>query len=109
MSKTLDEMKREFERDSIPPSITEVNHNEAIESTKSKLKDAINPDHYKAGKMEAIEVMEAFSTQTELRGHLKLTALKYILRLGKKDDESQEIGKAIWYLNRLKETYKEQV
>ena len=92
MSKTLAEMKLEFERDSIP----------------SFIKDAINPDHYKAGKMEAIDVMEAFSSQTELRGHLKLTALKYILRLGKKDNEVQEIGKAIWYLNRLKDTYKEQ-
>ena len=68
--------------------------------------DAINPSHYKHS-IETIDYMEAISTVEEFRGHLKLTALKYISRLSHKDEERQEIGKAIWYLEKLKGTYSE--
>ena len=64
-------------------------------------KDHINPDHYKIGGIETIEYMKAKSTPEEFRGHLRLTALKYLSRFGKKDDELQELKKAKWYLDRL--------
>lgn len=64
-------------------------------------KDHINPDHYKTGGIETIEYMKAKSTPEEFRGHLRLTALKYLSRFGKKDDELQELLKAKWYLDRL--------
>ena len=47
--------------------------------------DPINPSHYQQGGLEAIDVMEAFSTKEEFVGHLRLTAVKYLLRLNEKD------------------------
>ena len=64
-------------------------------------KDYINPDHYKIGGIETIDYMKAKSTPEEFKGHLRLTALKYLSRYGKKDDELQELKKAKWYLDRL--------
>ena len=64
-------------------------------------KDHINPDHYKTGGIETIEYMKAKSTPEEFKGHLRLTALKYLSRFGKKDDELQELKKCRWYLDRL--------
>ena len=64
-------------------------------------KDYINPDHYKTGGIETIDFMKAKSTPEEFKGHLRLTALKYLSRFGKKDDELQELLKCHWYLERL--------
>lgn len=56
-----------------------------------------NPQHYggKENPYEAIKVIEAW----ELDFHLG-NAVKYIARLGKKDDTLQELKKARWYLDR---------
>lgn len=70
-----------------------------------KPQDAINPSHYKHNGIETIDYMKAVSTKEEFKGHLRLTAIKYISRLGKKDCPKQEIKKAIWYLNKLLEEY----
>lgn len=70
-----------------------------------KPQDAINPSHYKHNGIETIDYMKAVSTEEEFKGHLRLTAIKYISRLGKKDCPKQEIKKAIWYLNKLLEQY----
>lgn len=67
--------------------------------------DAINPSHYKHNGIETIDYMRAVSTNDEFKGHLRLTAIKYISRLGKKDCPKQEIKKTIWYLNKLLEEY----
>lgn len=55
-----------------------------------------HPKHY-AGKngIEAIDVIDAFNLNFNLG-----SAVKYILRLGKKDDEVTELEKAVWYLQR---------
>ena len=64
--------------------------------------DAVNhPPHYKVGGIEAIEYMKAKSTPEEFKGHLRLTAIKYLSRTGYKDDALQDLKKAQWYLNRL--------
>lgn len=57
---------------------------------------AVSPDHYKAGNLEAIDVIDAFSPDSFTRGN----AIKYLLRLGKKDAPTQEVGKIFWYLLR---------
>lgn len=59
--------------------------------------DNINrPEHYRAGGMEAIDVIEAFG----LGFHLG-NAVKYILRAGRKtEDAKEDIKKAAWYLER---------
>jgi hypothetical protein len=64
--------------------------------------DAVNhPPHYKVGGIETIDYMKAKSTPEEFKGHLRLTALKYLSRTGYKDDALQDLKKAQWYLNRL--------
>lgn len=53
-----------------------------------------HPSHY-AGKngIEAIDVIDAYDLNFNMG-----SALKYILRCGKKDDAIIELEKAIWYL-----------
>lgn len=81
--------------------IQEVQDNENY----GRVKDQINPEHYKVGGIEAIDYMEAKSTPEEFRGYLRLTALKYLSRAGHKDDIVQEYKKAMWFINKLIETY----
>ena len=69
------------------------------------MSDMVNhPPHYMVGGIETIDYMEAKSTPEEIRGHLRLTALKYLSRTGYKDDAIQDLKKAQWYLNKLIET-----
>lgn len=63
--------------------------------------DAINPEHYKVGGIEAIDYMRAKSTQEEFTGYLRLSALKYLSRAGHKDDALQDYKKAHWFMSRL--------
>ena len=65
------------------------------------LKDAVNPDHYKVGGIEAIEYIKAKLSPEEFRGYCRGNALKYLSRAGHKDDTAQEYRKAIWYIERL--------
>ena len=65
--------------------------------------DVNNPDHYTSGGIETIDYMQAKSTPEEFRGHLRLTALKYLSRAGLKDDTLKDLKKAQWYVNRLVE------
>ena len=59
--------------------------------------DVDSPAHYHSlvGTMEAIDVIEAYNLNFNLGN-----AIKYILRSGKKDDEIQDLKKAMWYLKR---------
>jgi len=86
--------------------------------------DPINPNYYKGIlvipksrlsefldeegnlSLEYMDLMQFILTPEELRGHLKGQAWKYLLRLGEKDEGTQEIGKSIWYLNYLKNIWK---
>jgi hypothetical protein len=63
-----------------------------------------NPPHYTQGGMETIDIMEAKSTPEEFKGHLKLTALKYLTRAGHKESELQDAKKTQWYVNRWVKT-----
>ncbi len=71
--------------------------------------DMVNhPPHYTKGGIETIDYMEAKATPEEFKGHLRLTALKYLSRAGDKDDILQEYEKAAWYINKLIETIKKE-
>jgi hypothetical protein len=72
-----------------------------VQPHSEKVKDAINPQHYKSGGLEAIDVIEAFQLPF-LTGNV----IKYILRAGKKGDYLEDIRKALWYLNREVENEK---
>ena len=64
--------------------------------------DMVNqPKHYMVGGIETIEYLKAKSTPEEFRGHLRLTALKYLSRAGYKNDALEDLKKGQWYLNRL--------
>lgn len=67
-------------------------------------KDAVNPDHYKRGGIEAIDYIQAKLTPEEFAGYCRGNALKYVSRAGYKDATGQEISKAIWYLNRWRDS-----
>lgn len=51
--------------------------------------------YYKSGSLEAVDVIEQFC----LNFHLG-NVVKYVLRAGKKGDKSEDLRKAIWYLQR---------
>lgn len=54
-----------------------------------------HPAHYNRGTIEAIDVIEDWDLNFNLG-----SAVKYICRLGAKDDEIQELEKARWYIDR---------
>jgi len=61
--------------------------------------DTVNhPSHYQGKGMEVADVIEAFG----LDWHHG-TAVKYLLRAGKKDSELADIKKALWYVARRAE------
>ena len=70
-------------------------------------KDNINPDHYKDGEIECIDAMESCATKEQFIGYLRLNAMKYLWRFGKKGDPREQINKAQWYLKRLTQTLDE--
>ena len=73
-------------------------------SKKQKFEKIDHPDHYQAKGMEAIDVIEAYNLNFSLG-----SAVKYILRAGKKPGESsvEDLNKAIWYLQREVERHAE--
>ena len=80
----------------------------AGDSTKSQdevksVSDMVNhPSHYNQFSREVIDTMQGMSTPEEFKGHLKLTAVKYISRYQGKDGV-KDLEKAIWYVTKLKE------
>lgn len=60
-----------------------------------------HPSHYTSGKIEVIDFIE----DQKLGFHLG-NAVKYICRAGKKDPDKvkEDLDKAIWYINRYKES-----
>lgn len=58
--------------------------------------DSVNhPQHYQAGGVEVIDVIESFG----LGFHLG-NAVKYVLRAGRKGDTVEDLKKARWYIDR---------
>lgn len=56
--------------------------------------DPVNPDHYKKGNLQVIDIIELF----ELNFHLG-NVTKYVLRAPNKNG-LEDLKKAQWYLNR---------
>lgn len=69
------------------------------------LKPSITPpSHYQANTsdIDPIAFLEMHGTREEVRGSVKINIMKYITRLGRKDDELQEMNKIIDYAQRYK-------
>jgi len=62
--------------------------------------DKINPDHYKSGGMELIDIFKAKFTEEEFRGFLRMNALKYLFRAEMKNGK-EDYEKALWYVSML--------
>lgn len=61
-----------------------------------KNKDMVNhPNHYKGNRFEVIDIIEDFQLDFCLGN-----AIKYVLRCEKKENQIQDLNKAIWYINR---------
>jgi hypothetical protein len=69
------------------------------------MSDAINPAHYKDGKIEVIDYIE-----DKKLGFCLGNAVKYISRAGKKDPnkEIEDLQKALWYIERRIKELEEQ-
>ena len=66
--------------------------------------DPVNhPEHYNAGKVEVIEILEQAveDAPDPICGGLLWQTLKYLLRIWYKGNMLQDAKKARWYLNRL--------
>lgn len=71
--------------------------------------DKVNPDHYKQGSLQVIDVIDNWNLNFN-----KGNAVKYILRAGKKEEEGysttekaiEDISKALWYLEHELNTLK---
>lgn len=64
----------------------------------------VNPEHYKQGSMEVIDMMKLLWGTEALILHCEMTAFKYRMRAGRKPDQSVErdLEKARWYDDKAK-------
>ena len=62
--------------------------------------NAIRPSYYNDSEISCIDAMVSAFGREATAHFCKVNAFKYIWRLGNKDDESQEIGKIKWYLDK---------
>ena len=66
--------------------------------TGGNAKDAM---HYQVGRIQPIELMQDVMTPEQLKGFLRGNIMKYVLRLGYKDDELKEAEKIKAYASML--------
>lgn len=63
----------------------------------------IGGDHYKEMRVEPWDVVDSWPVDQQI-GYYRGNAMKYIMRMGRKDEALQEIRKARHYLDKLIET-----
>ena len=72
------------------------------EQDKKKEEKVNHPSHYNQGKVETIDILKDCLTEEEFIGFLKGNVLKYLHRYKYKNG-LEDLNKASWYLDRLKE------
>lgn len=77
------------------------------ETKPTEQKEMVNsPAHYNHYSMETIDMMvRIFGVQRTIEW-CEMTAFKYRMRLGLKDDINQDLAKETWYLNKAEELKK---
>lgn len=80
------------------------------EMEKNKNYDHINPNHYKQGDKEVIEMMVDIWGAEDVAKYCSMNAFKYRMRMGFKPNQpvEQELKKATWYEDKAKELRNEQ-
>lgn len=77
---------------------------EVIEKESNMKNDNVNsPAHYRRGGIECIEAIKASMSEEGFKDYLKGNVMKYIWRYEHKGRAIEDIEKAMWYLNRLKD------
>lgn len=77
---------------------------EIIEKGSNMKNDNVNsPAHYRQGGIECIEAIKASMSEEGFKDYLKGNVMKYIWRYEHKGRAIEDIEKAMWYLNRLKD------
>lgn len=77
---------------------------EVIEKESNMKNDNVNrPAHYRQGGIECIEAIKASMSEEGFRDYLKGNVMKYIWRYKHKGKAIEDIEKALWHLNRLKD------
>ncbi|WP_170233267.1 DUF3310 domain-containing protein [Sporomusa termitida] len=64
---------------------------------------ASNQKHYQIARVEPIEVLQMYLSPEEFQGYLRGNALKYLLRVGHKDEPKKEVDKAYQYSKWLRQ------
>lgn len=89
-------------------------HKEAIEERRGSIQHEVmtanakqvGGDHYKKMGVQTWDVVDTWPLEQRI-GYYRGNALKYLMRMGAKDESIQEIGKGIHYLEKLVEVLKE--
>lgn len=89
-------------------------HKEAIEERRGSIEHEVKTanakqvggDHYKKMKVQTWDVVDTWPIEQRI-GYYRGNAMKYLMRMGTKDESIQEIGKGIHYLEKLMEVLKE--
>lgn len=88
-------------------------HKEAIEERRGSIEHEVRTanakqvggDHYKKMGIQTWDVVDTWPIDQRI-GYYRGNALKYVMRIGAKDEEIQEAGKAVHYLEKLIEVLK---
>lgn len=64
---------------------------------------AANQRHYQFARVEPIEILQMYLSPEEFQGYLRGNTLKYLLRVGHKDERKKEIDKAYQYSKWLRQ------
>ena len=84
--------------------VSRIEELEEVEKELNMKKDNVNnPAHYRQGGIECIEAIKASMSEEGFRDYLKGNVMKYIWRYKHKGKAVEDIEKALWYLNRLKD------
>jgi len=93
------EFFRTMSKDKITEKLDKLNNLDQKENY-----DFVNPEHYKRGSMEVIDMMKLLWGTEALIAHCEMTAFKYRMRAGTKPDQpiELELEKAQWYDEKAK-------
>lgn len=73
-----------------------------------KMAENVNPNHYKHGKIEVIDIMRDQLSHEEFKGFCKGLIIKYLCRADHKNG-LEDYKKAQWYLNKLVEVLENEI
>ena len=93
----------------IGPTLARIDDLFPSDHAESLREAAINPGHYKdiVPGFEYFDIMDYLLVGWDGSQAAALAnAYKYLFRLGKKDEVLQDLGKSLWYLERLKKDIK---